>query len=205
MFILFEGLDLSGKSTLCRELGNALGWPVRHNTLLGPGANPLYEAAQVAHRRQSASVVDVGQLFLEALAFELDRYHPETEPTIQDSTILLRSIAYHSALGNDRLASDFCSLAKAHPKPALGFLCRPSIEVRLRRLEGRISRGNDTPEDYVVRDDLGTFVRMENAIAEGVGREFGLELLDTSHLEDPEARALLIAGLVQRIRSHGRD
>jgi thymidylate kinase len=201
MFVLFEGLDLSGKSTLCRELATSLGWPLRHNSLLPTGTDQAHQAAQEAHRTQTGSIIEVGRLFLGVLASELESYRAEGEPCIQDSTILLRSIAYHTGLGNLELAAEFAALAPRHPKPVLAFLCRPTPEVRLRRLEGRISRGNDTPEDYLVRDDPETFQRMETIIHDLAQRHFGMEILDTSNLEDLDARRCLLERLVSRIRA----
>jgi len=201
MFILFEGLDLSGKSTLCRELSAALGWPVRHNTLLPGGTDHAHQAAQRAHQEQILGPVEVGHLFLEALVDELDAYGGKGEPCVQDSTILLRSIAYHTGLGNKELTAKFTALTARHPKPALAFLCRPTREVRLRRLEGRVSRGNDTPEDYLVRDDPAVFQRMEMTIHDLAQEHFGMEILDTSNLEDLEFRRLLIQQLVSKIQS----
>lgn len=199
MFVLFEGLDLSGKSTLCRELGSALGWPVRHNTLLPPGLSAPYERAQKAHRDQSATIAEVGQMFHDALLDEIKRYKGDGEPCIQDSTILLRSIAYHSGLRNSDLATQFATILPLHPKPALAFLCRPSREIRLRRLEGRISRGNETPEDFMVRDDPEAFSHMESTIESLAAEHFDMQILDTSGLEDLDARRDLVAGLVERI------
>ena len=199
MFVLFEGLDLSGKSTLCRELSENLGWPMRHNTLLEAGASPMYETARQAHLTQSASEEEIGGLFLRAMESEIEEYRPTDTPCIQDSTILLRSIAYHRGLGNDALADCFAKLAPHHPKPALAFLCRPTVEVRLRRLVGRISRGNDTPEDFVVRDNPEMFAHMERTLEDLAAAHFQIEVLDTSHLEDAKARAALIRFLVKKL------
>lgn len=200
MFVLFEGLDLSGKSTLCRELSKVLDWPVRHNTLLEAGASPMYEAARQAHLTQSATEAEIGWLFLHALESEIESFRPDSAPCIQDSTILLRSIAYHSGLGNATLADAFTKLLPRHPKPVLAFLCRPGVEVRLRRLEGRVARGNDTPEDFVVRDNPAMFAHMEDTLAGLAATHLQIEILDTSHLENLEARAALIRGLVERLR-----
>lgn len=199
MFFLFEGLDLSGKSTLCRALAQAAGWPLRHNSLLPAGESPLYEKARAAHHARSGSDEEIGWMFLDALGDEIARYKESETPVIQDSTILLRSIAFHRSLGNHKLAAAFEELLPAHPKPALAFLCRPSIEVRLKRLEGRISRGNDNPEDYLVRDQPHIFSRMEDEIQALTRSAFEIEPLDTSFLEDLDARQALVRDLVSRM------
>ena len=205
MYILFEGLDLSGKSTLCRVLKSALGWKMRHNTLLAPGANLSYQAASEAHRKNTGTVPEVGAEFLRALEFELASFQTDTEPCIQDSTILLRSITYHTALGNHALAGRFLALAPRHPKPALAFLCRASVEARLRRLEGRVSRRNDNPEDFLVRDNPEVFALMDATLAEMAVTLFGAETIDTSNLEDAEARAALIKYLKERLERSAAD
>ena len=202
MFYLIEGLDLSGKSTLCRLLRDHLGLPLRRNSLLEPGANHLFEAAREAHIAGSADDASIGQMFLEALEYELDQYQPASSPHLQDSTILTRSLTYHTALENQDLAARFSRLFPHHPVPALVFLCRPTIAVRLRRLEGRISRGNDTPEDFVVRDNPEMFRKMEEMIESVACRWPNMHLIDTSGLEDQEQRAQIVATVAGHIQTH---
>lgn len=199
MFILFEGLDLSGKSTLCRELAKSLGWELRNNSLLPKGSNAAFDEARHAHVSNLGSDEEIGRRFLAALRHEIACFEPTPAPWIQDSTILLRSYAHHSAVGNLDLASEFAALAPAHPKPLLAFLCCVPIEVRLRRLAGRASRGNDNVEDFFVRDNPDLFLRMEQSLIDFSSRHLPLEPVDTSSLEDLDARAELISSLSHRI------
>ena len=200
MFVLFEGLDLSGKSTLCRELQSILGWELRHNSLLPRGRNTSYLEADAARRSNSVSHEAAGILYLQALKKELEDFTLSPTPFIQDSTILLRSIAFHTAIGNTPLAAEFRALIPKHPRPALAFICRPSVETRLHRLRGRISRGNDSAEDLFVRDNPELFAKMEQSIEEDA-KAFHAEFLDTSCLEDARARAALLSSLSARLRS----
>lgn len=192
MFILFEGLDLSGKSTLCRALRDRLGWEMRRNSLLPPGSNPAHARAESARLNREAPESEIGRLYWEAVRADLGAYQPTGQPRIQDSTILLRSIAHHEAAGNRELAAAFRSLLPSHPVPLLAFVCRASREVRLRRLEGRISRKNDADEDFFIRDDPERFAKMEASLEQAAQQQFGAEILDTSFLEDLSSREDLI-------------
>jgi len=200
MFVLFEGLDLSGKSTLCRRLSESTGWSIRNNSLLPKGENPYYSDARESHKMQSATDLEVGEIFLKALQYDIEHYANPGTPYIQDSTILLRSIAYHQEIGNIDLVRKFEAFLEKHPKPFVSFLCQPSIEVRLKRLSGRISRNNDTPEDHIIRQDPDRFRRMENTISGLVRRHFKMRALDTSLLEDPDKSRELLHSVSQTIK-----
>jgi thymidylate kinase len=201
MLILFEGLDLSGKTTLCREIRRVLGWELRRNSLMPVGANPLYENAETARLHYSASDIEIGRLYLDALKWELMNYEKSTIPVIQDSTILLRSFAYHIANGNEELAYKFSELLDSHPRPLISFICKASPQKRIERLKGRIERGNVANEDLLVRDAPSLFARMEQSIEEMATRVFNAEFIDTNYLEDPDERTKLVASVCLRIRN----
>ena len=197
MFILFEGLDLSGKSTLCRALRDRLGWEMRRNSLLPPGSNPAHERAEQSRLGRAASDAEIGKMYLEALRADLENFRPSGHPVIQDSTLVLRSIAHHDAAGNDELAAAFRAFLPLHPRPLLAVVCKTSREVRLRRLEGRVSRRNDADEDYIVRDDPERFARMEATLEQAAREQFNARILDTSRLEDSGHRASLIEEIIR--------
>lgn len=207
MYILFEGLDLSGKSTLCRALAAELGWPIRNNTILPAGRSPIYDEGQSERRGQRERETDpddeprIGRLFLNALKHEIENYAAEGEPCIQDSSIILRSIAYHTGLGNAELAEEFTKLLPHHPKPALAFLCTASREKRLKRLDGRISRGNDMEEDYAIRDNIEMFEKMEEKLLQVSKEFFHITVIDTGELEDTVKKKALVDQLVEKIQS----
>ena len=55
--------------------------------------------------------------------------------------------------------------------------------MRLKRLEGRCSRHNDSPEDYLIRRDPDGFHHMERLLIETAALYFGAEVIDSSNLE----------------------
>ncbi len=195
MRIHLEGLDLAGKTTVCSELQQRLPHtPIYHNTLVGD--NQVYEVADTIRKAGTLPDEDLGWCYLGALHAELDSYVNAAEPRIQDSTILFRSLAFHKAAGRDSLASRFEMLALRHPRFDVCYLLTCNRDVRLSRLEGRISRNNAANDDLLIRDDPARFCRMEDILKESTQTFCGAEIIDTGHLEDPAARKDLIDGMI---------
>jgi thymidylate kinase len=195
MRIHLEGLDLAGKTTVCKELQQRLPMAVvYHNTLVQN--NHLYEVADSIRKAGKLPDEELGWFYLAALLSELDSYAPRMESRIQDSTILFRSLAFHRAAGRDALAARFEDLALRHPRFDMCFLLTCSRDVRLSRLEGRISRKNAANDDLLIRDDPARFFRMEDILKESTRDFCGIEIIDTGILEDPAARKELVDGMV---------
>ncbi len=184
--IHIEGLDLAGKSTICRRLQAALpgGWPRRRNTLLE--ANPLHQKADQWRRSAAASDAVIGWFYLAALEFDLEHGGNADESVLQDSTILLRSLVYHTIQGTPDLPARFEQLAPMHPRFDRSIVCTASRETRLRRLAIRRPE-NLGPEDFLVRDDWTKFTAMESLMIEHAKRWFNAQVVWTDDLEnDPE-------------------
>jgi thymidylate kinase len=193
MQLHFEGLDLAGKSTLCRRLARqARGtWAIRHNALTVD--NPVYDLADRL-RKAGLPAETVGWLYHAALLLDLDRYQKSSTPTIQDSTILLRSLAFHRVQGNRALVDRLEELFDRHPRFDRSFVCVASHEVRLRRLAIR-RKENLGPEDLLVRDEPARFFAMERVLVDYAERKWGATVLDTSRLEEQERLELVFRHL----------
>lgn len=179
--IHIEGLDLAGKSTVCRKLVEKLGARKRHNSLAEP--NPIQIRAEALQKADCLSPSTLGGVFFGSLLYDLEHFEEDGVPTVQDSSTILRSIAYHSVAGDKALAEEFRKLLPVYPRFAITCVISASREVRLKRLEGRISRGNDMAEDYFVRDNYDLFKRMEDVLTETAVEHFGAVCIDTSTLE----------------------
>ena len=179
--IHIEGLDLAGKSTVCRLLSARLGAEHRHNTSLSE--NPVHAAADDLRVHDRLEAGPLGWVFYGALLYDLAYYAPPSGPVVQDSTVILRSIAYHEVFGDKALAAKFRTLLPRHPQFTKSFVLSATDEVRLKRLEGRCSRHNDSPEDYLIRRDPDGFHRMERLLIETAALYFGAEVIDSSNLE----------------------
>jgi thymidylate kinase len=198
MYILVEGLDLAGKSTLSSRLCERLGpaWSIRHNALLAD--SPIQALADRLRKEGKLSVRVVGFLYHAALLAELEVFQRPAGNVIQDSTIVLRSLAYHTANGTDGLPGLFEAALTSHPKFDAAFVCVANRESRLARLKKR-RKENLSAEDFLVRDGYGLFQRSEAILIEAARRHFGATVLDTSCLEDPAASDRLVDEVVRHL------
>jgi len=185
MRLHFEGLDLAGKSTVCRRLVDRSPhqWVVMRNSITA--LNPVQQAANDLRKLPGVTDEVAGWVYFAALLQDLASPVPDAPNLIQDSTILLRSIAYHSVMGNRKLADAFTGCLEAHPRFDHSFVCVASRETRLRRLAIR-RQDQLGPEDFLVRDRPELFLAMEAKLVETAREHFGATLLRTDHLESDE-------------------
>lgn len=178
MQVHFEGLDLAGKSTVCRLfLQHVPGeWQVRRNALLPD--NPIYQLADRL-RKEGTGDESVGWLYHAALLLDLERYEPPRGNVIQDSTILLRSLAFHRVHGTPGLADRLETLLDRHPRFDRSFVLVADHQTRLERLAKRRPQ-NLGPEDLLVRDKPELFYAMERQLVDYATRHFGAVVVDTS-------------------------
>lgn len=178
MRVHFEGLDLAGKSTVCRLFREHVRgeWQVRHNALVQD--NPIYDLADRL-RKERRGEESVGWLYHAALLLDLEQYKPTEGDVIQDSTILLRSLAFHRVRGTPGLADRLETLLDRHPRFDRSFVLVADHQTRLERLAKRRPQ-NLGPEDFLVRDEPDRFYAMERQLIDYATRHFGAEVLDTS-------------------------
>jgi len=194
-----EGLELAGKSTLCRLLRDRLQAEYRHCAFLPD--NPIYDCGSALHVGRKVRSDTLGGIFLGSVMRDLERYAPPDHPVVQDSTSVLRSIAFHSVVGDPGLADAFRAILPRCPRFGASFVLRSSMEVRLRRLEGRISRHHDLPKDMLVRDAPEKFGRMQDIMIETAVDWFGAEIVDTSNMEQEGEKERLVEYLVSKLPS----
>ena len=200
--IYVEGLELAGKSTTCRMLLAYLKArdpkaEYRHCSLL-PG-NPIYDCGSALHVGRKVRSDTLGGIFLGSVMRDLERYAPPDHVVVQDSPSVLRSIAFHSVVGDPGLADAFRELLPRCPRFGASFVLRSSMEVRLKRLEGRISRHHDLPKDMLVRDDPDKFNRMQDIMIETATEWFGAEVVDTSNMEREGEKERLVEYLASKL------
>jgi len=195
--IHIEGLDLAGKSTICRFIRDNCGYRIRNNVLTAD--NPLIENADHLRKNNLIDDASLGRLYLEALQYDLDHYQEDRNALIvQDSTIIVRSIAFHSVVGDQELAESFRQLLPRHPHFTHSFVLTASDEVRLERLRGRCSRHHDSPEDHLIRTKPDVFHKMEQIIIDLVVNEFGGTVIDSSAMEREGEKERLAASILEK-------
>ena len=195
--IYIEGLELAGKSTTCRLLRDYLDAEYRHCAFL-PG-NPIYDCASALHVGRKLRDETLGGLFLGSVMRDLERYTPPDHFVVQDSTSVLRSIAYHSVVGDPGLAAAFRELLPRCPCFGASFVLWSSNEVRLKRLEGRVSRHHDLPKDFLVRDEPDKFAHMQDIMIETAKEFFDAEVVDTSNMEQDGEKERLVEYLASKL------
>lgn len=204
MRILIEGLDLAGKSTVCRRfLEQARGsWLLRRNSLVEN--NRVYALADELRRADALADEPLGWLYLAALRADLTELAaspPDSDRDIlQDSMILVRSVAHHAARGRTELVRQFIDLVPELPRFDHAFVCVADRETRLRRLAKRRPE-NLGPDDFIVRDDFATFNRMQEQVIDLVTMHLGGMVIDTSGLENEERLAMIFDRLPELERS----
>ena len=106
-----EGLDLAGKSTICRFIRDSFGFQLRNNILVSD--NPTIRETDYLRKNGLMDDASLGRRYYDALKYDLEHYSDGSERIVQDSTIIVRSIAFHSVLGDPDLAESFRQLPVA--------------------------------------------------------------------------------------------
>lgn len=185
-----EGMDLAGKTMLTRAL--LIRRPeatLRRNALTAD--NPVYALADELRRCDGATARTLGVLYIAALEHDLERYAPPGTALVQDSTVLLRSLAYYTARGDTEMASAFRRLVAVHPRFGTSVVLTATIEARLGRLEARRRSSPEevAPDDLMVQRNPELFMRMEEALVDVAVAEFDAVVVDTSTMTPDEISA----------------
>jgi len=183
-YIHIEGMDLAGKTTATHNFIKNTGreWDIRRNSIV-PN-NPIYILADSLRRADAYDAEVLGNLYVAALMGDIRSFEWPDKDTIQDSTILLRSIAFHTVKGTPRIVEVFHEMAPQHPKFDASFVFTADIETRLRRLQSRMENEpcQISSEDLLVRDKPEKFIAMEAALIDLARNSFHSVIIDTSTL-----------------------
>jgi thymidylate kinase len=187
-YVHFEGMDLAGKSTATRLFAEASGteWAVRRNSL--DPDNPLFLLADSLRKDDAYSAETLGNLYVAALMADIERYQEPESNTIQDSTILLRSLAYHTINKTPRVAEALSGLITAHPQFDQSFVFTASIASRQGRLEERMRTNPEevAPDDLMVLRKPEKFMAMESCLVDLAQTAFHATVVDTTELNPAE-------------------
>jgi len=205
MRLLFEGLDLAGKSTVTTMMHQHLGsgWELRKNSMVPVGTNRIYDLALQLRLGRAIDNVNLGYLYYAALRHDIELFEKELAghqaDIVQDSTIMLRSLAYHKAYGNHGLVELFEALLERMPRYDILFLCTITHDERLKRLHLR-RRENIGEEDLLVVKDPKLFYKTEGYLFDYAHRYFNaIEINTGGDIKFDEARK---QALIEEIVSH---
>lgn len=188
-YIHIEGMDLAWKSTLVRNVKLAItNIEIRHNSILAQWDNQIYQLAD-SLRKNYGNEYDsttLWNLFVVAMEHDVRNFKQPLFDTLQDSTIFLRSMAYHTVKWNERLTSELLRLFIEfnHPIFDSSIILTASIEERKKRLKQRY---RDNPEE-IADDDLmiinkpEKFLQMEQVLISLWKQYFNSQIIDTTSL-----------------------
>lgn len=183
-YLHIEGMDLSGKTTLAGNYADAspLEWQLNSNAL-GPD-NPIWELADDLRKKDAYDAEIVGNVYVAGLMADIRTFQPPQMNTIQDSTVALRSLAYHVVRGTPRLADALQDLIKEHPRFDASFYLAASMEARMRRLDQRMREHPEevAPDDLMVVRNPERFMAMEGVLREWSAKIFNSVVIDTTSM-----------------------
>lgn len=183
-YLHFEGMDLAGKTTATQNFIKSTGseWDIRRNSL--SRENPIHLLADSLRKAEAYDAEVLGNLYVAALMADIRSFQWPDKDTIQDSTIILRSIAFHIVRGTPRIREVLLDLLPEHPKFNASFVFTASIEERVKRLQQRIAIAPHeiSAEDMMVINKPEKFMAMEAALIDTSRMAFHSVIVDTSSL-----------------------
>jgi len=158
--ILFEGTDLTGKSTITKVMAEKYDLQLRRNSWLI--SNPIFDKAKECLKIDAFS--EAGRkLLIDALKYEIDNYQLEKD-TLQDSSTLFRAMAYHYGLDNKRMLDELVKIGDLYPKFDKVYLLSADMNAKLERLKSRKLKGLDDKTDRLVESDPDLTIKMASGL-----------------------------------------
>ncbi len=192
-FIHLEGMDLSGKSSVAKAIQERsnLDWQINNNRLLD--VNEVYDFINSTYELSLFDDEVYGYLYFVALMVDLKKFEQNTN-VIQDSTLLLRSINYHTKHGNTKLVELFEDLINIHPVPTQSFYLTASVDARRKRLEERLRNDPNkvSNNDLLVLNDPDRFMEMDYDLMTLSQKYFNSTVIDTSNMTIEEVADYII-------------
>ena len=183
-YIHVDGMDLAGKTLSIHNFIKSTGieWQVRKNSL--SKQNAIHLLAESLRMEDTYDAEILGNLYVVALMADVRSFEWPEQHTIQDSTIILRSIAYHTVRGTPRIKEVLFDMLPEHPKFDASFVFTANMDARIRRLQKRIGEGVQTisGEDMMVIEKPDKFMAMEAILVDVAKQAFHSVIIDTSTL-----------------------
>lgn len=183
-YLHLEGMDLAGKTTATQNFIKSTGseWDIRKDSL--SKENPIYLLADSLGKEDAYDAEVLGNLYAVALMADLHSFQWPNKNTIQDSTIILRSIAFHTVRGTPRIREVLLDLLPKHPKFDASIVLTASMEERVKRLQQKIlmTPNGVSEEDMMIINKPEKFMAMENILIDISKTAFDSVIIDTSIL-----------------------
>ncbi len=197
LYIHFDGVDLAGKTTASQNFVQTVGgeWEIRRNRL--SPENPIHRFADELRMQRIYDVEVVGHIYYAALMADIRSFQWPVKNTIQDSTIILRSIAHHTVAKTPRLPEMFTELLIEHPRFDASFVFTASLEARQERLAKQL---RECPEkvsnhDRMCVDHPEEFLAMEACLIQTAKSVFDSRVINTSDLTPQQVLGVLLENI----------
>lgn len=195
-YLLVEGMDLAGKSTLNRKLvEDGLFKEKRHNSICESGHNEIYLFTDKLRLTRNYTPEILGPMYVSALLEDIRNFSYPKVPTVQDSTIILRSLAFNKVMGIKSVVRSLEEVAEKHPKFSRAVLLTADIKTRQKRLQMRINEAPETvaEDDLMVLKKPEKFIAMEQYLVSFGKKYFHTKVIDTTDLSPDEVMKIALA------------
>lgn len=201
--VLIEGLDLAGKSTISRAVGDgleALGIIVRRQRNSLCAGNTMAEDADVLRKDPNRDLEKVGEMFL--CAHRWDSQHfvlPEKGTLHLQDSCWMRTLAYCRFFGDEQTARLLREEALTFPLFGKAYFLTASLEQRRKRLAKREAEkpGTNDAGDAWVETRPADFLRLERTLEETVNEFLPAQTIDTSNLSIEQITQMIVNGIVE--------
>jgi thymidylate kinase len=192
-YIHFEGMDLAGKSTATQLLAGDPTelWEIRSNSL--DPDNQLFQLADNLRKDQAYSATTMGPLYVAASLADIEHFKRPEVNTVQDSTIIVRSMAWHAINGTPGVVESFTDILPQFRVFDRSFVFTASIRARQQRLAKRMDEAPETvdADDLVVIRKPERFMAMDAKLIEIAQTGFDALLIDTTDMTTDDVQSVI--------------
>jgi len=188
--VLFDGMDLSGKSTVAKAFAMQRPEFTLRRTFLCPD-NPHVKTA-FSRVEDSSSPLDISKLFIEAVTHDIESHPMLDEKIILDGPIMTRIPAHLMGRGEGaeerKVAEYYLNMLDSFPDPEEAFYLWANMKERVSRLKKRMDENPNavTQADLLLFEDPVLFQSIEEMHRHIVNERFNPTVVDTSGVTEQE-------------------
>lgn len=204
--VLIEGLDLVGKTTLCKGLVNSHPSEFVYKKGIYSDSNELYQEVVKKSKLGIYSEETIAWMYIAAARHELDLMSKEQNKQndkiiVQDSFFLNRMIGVHGIKNRENLIKEIDHLIKKFQFPQQVFYVYADIDTRKKRFQERKSSKEPAFGDKLVLEDREDAILREYIFRRYITRRYNAEILDNSNIDINR----LMDAVYHRIKNREKD
>lgn len=204
--VLIEGLDLVGKTTLCKGLVNSHPNEFIYKKGIYSDSNELYQEVVKKSKLSIYSEETIAWMYIAAARHELDLMSKEQNRQndkiiIQDSFFLNRMIGVHGIKNRENLIKEIDNLIKKFEFPQQTFYVYSDIDTRQKRFQERKSIKKPAFGDKLVWEDREQALLREYIFRRYMTRRYNAEILDNSNIDINR----LVDAVYHKIKNKNRE